>query len=70
MRRAPRAGSLLVAAVAAWWVAGCGLDAAEDAWCAEHPAAVEAAVPDDLRDEVEYRDYTWKDACRRAYQVR
>ena len=49
---------------------GGGLSAEEDDWCSTHLAEVAAAVPPDRQDDVEYRDDTWKDACRRAYQAR
>lgn len=59
-------------AVAALLLGACGdsLSAAEDDWCSTHTAAVQAAVPPDKQADVEYRDGTWKDACRRAFAAR
>jgi hypothetical protein len=49
---------------------GGGLSDAEDDWCAGHLLEVRAEIPRDRLDEYEYRDDTWKDACRRAYAER
>lgn len=46
------------------------LSQAEDDWCSTHHAEVQRAVPSDRQRDVEYRDATWKDACRRAYAAR
>jgi hypothetical protein len=65
----PVAATLLAAAML---LGACGdaLSQAEDDWCSTHPAEVQRAVPSDKQRDVEYRDATWKDACRRAYATR
>lgn len=65
-----RAATVLVAATLLLGACGDSLSGAEDDWCAEHPAEVQRAVPPDKQGDVEYRDGTWKDACRRAYAAR
>ena len=59
-------------AATAMLLGACGdaLGEAEDDWCSTHPAEVQRAVPPDRQGDVEYRDGTWKDACRRAYAAR
>jgi hypothetical protein len=70
--RPPALRALAVAGLAAMLLGACGdaLSKAEDDWCAAHPAEVQRAVPADRQGDVEYRDGTWKDACRRAYAAR
>ena len=69
-RMGGRTAAVLVAAALAVGACGDSLSTAEDDWCSTHPAEVQAAVPPDKQGDVEYRDGTWKDACRRAYSVR
>jgi hypothetical protein len=52
-------------------VSGCGgLSNEDDDWCSAHQPEVRAEIPRDRLDEYEYRDDTWKDACRRAFADR
>ena len=71
VRRA-RSMRLVLACAGILLIAGCGggLSDAEDDWCSEHLPEVRAEIPRDQLDEYEYRDDTWKDACRRAFAER
>lgn len=70
VRASGRAVASVVAVAMLLGACGDALSQAEDDWCSTHPAEVQRAVPPDRQRDVEYRDATWKDACRRAYAAR